>query len=742
MGWRRTFTPYLLSGLILALTLVAWFFTISSIALHNDARFETVADEVRDAVVGRLQTYQNLLLETRGLFHAAPSLSRQQFRTYVEDLRLLEFYPGMIGLGFSRRVTPAEVSRFEASVRREGHPDYRIWPAGPRDDYFAIDYLEPGRPVNMRAFGYDMFTEARRRHAMEEARDTGLPVATPFVKLVQGAEQGGEAPGFLIYVPVYAGGTVPASVEARRRNLLGFVYSPFRAAELFRAVFPPDSNEGVSFRIGIQDYEGGEKEIFAFREREGAGENLARSFEFTIAGRPWVVTVLPTREFLRANSRALPNVIFAAGALFALLSFWLLKSQLLYSVAEKQRNRELALLNRVGRRISSQLDLDKLVQGITDAGRELSGAAFGAFFYTKEISGGEKLVLYTLSGAEREAFANFPMPRATGVFAPTFHGEAPVRSDDITKDPRYGKNAPYAGLPDGHLPVKSYLAVPVRSASDQVLGGLFFGHPLPGRFSAREEQLIVGLAAQAAVAMDNAQLYKDAQEAVQARDEFLRIASHELKTPLTPLKLHMQGLSRDLKAGRDLDPARLQKIADTADQQIGRLNRLVEDLLDVSRISAGLLRLSPEAGDLRDVISDVMDRNRAQIAAAGMPLKVDAPDPIPANFDHLRLEQVLANLITNAVKYAPGAALEVSLRRENGGAELAVADRGPGISADDAERVFQRFERVGGAKISGLGLGLFITRQIVEAHGGSISVEENPGGGARFVVRLPLAATA
>ena len=131
---------------------------------------------------------------------------------------------------------------------------------------------------------------------------------------------------------------------------------------------------------------------------------------------------------------------------------------------------------------------------VTDAGVELSGAEFGAFFYNVVDSQGEAYLLYTLSGAPREAFSRFPNPRNTAVFAPTFEGTGVVRSDDIRVDPRYGKNAPYYGMPEGHLPVCSYLAVPVISRSGEVIGGLFFGHSQPGVFTERAEHILVGIA--------------------------------------------------------------------------------------------------------------------------------------------------------------------------------------------------------------------------------------------------------
>jgi PAS domain S-box-containing protein len=179
--------------------------------------------------------------------------------------------------------------------------------------------------------------------------------------------------------------------------------------------------------------------------------------------------------------------------------------------ALREEARTLEVLNRIGSTITAELDLERVVQTITDEATALTGAGFGSFFYNVTDELGERYTLYTLSGAPKEAFSKFPLPRNTAVFSPTFKGEGIVRSDDILQDPRYGKTGPHYGMPRGHLPVRSYLAAPVVSRSGEVMGGLFFGHPEPGIFSERAERLLKGIAGQAAIAIDNAHAYKAAQ---------------------------------------------------------------------------------------------------------------------------------------------------------------------------------------------------------------------------------------
>ncbi|HEX8137197.1 MAG TPA: PAS domain S-box protein [Pyrinomonadaceae bacterium] len=177
----------------------------------------------------------------------------------------------------------------------------------------------------------------------------------------------------------------------------------------------------------------------------------------------------------------------------------------------REATEETETLYRLGQVLAGELDLHKLVQSVTDVATEVTGAHFGSFFYNVLDERGASYMLYTLSGVPREAFTHFPMPRATDLFGPTFRGEGVVRIDDVRQDPRYGKNSPYYGMPEGHLPVVSYLAVPVISRSGEVLGGLFFGDPEPGVFTERHARIISGLAAQTAVAVDNARLFDSAQ---------------------------------------------------------------------------------------------------------------------------------------------------------------------------------------------------------------------------------------
>lgn len=185
----------------------------------------------------------------------------------------------------------------------------------------------------------------------------------------------------------------------------------------------------------------------------------------------------------------------------------------------RARTEALRAISQVNATIASELDRDTLVQSVLDAGRGMVGAAWGAFFYNVADNTGGDMTLYKISGARPEDFADYPMPRSTMIFGPTMSGEGIIRSDDITRDPRYGHNAPHSGMPEGHLPVRSYIAAPVVSRAGKVLGGLFFGHPAAGIFDEGAEEILSGLAAQAAVALENARLFKAAEDEIAQRRE-------------------------------------------------------------------------------------------------------------------------------------------------------------------------------------------------------------------------------
>lgn len=421
--------------------------------------------------------------------------------------------------------------------------------------------------------------------------------------------------------------------------------------------------------------------------------------------------------------------------------------------ALREERRLLEALNATGASIAAQLDLQALVQTVTDAGTQISGARFGAFFYNVINAAGERLLLYCLSGAPREAFEKFGIPRSTAVFSATFRGEGVVRSADITKDPRYGLMPPHYGMPKGHPPVRSYLAVPVISRSGEVIGGLFFGHPDVGVFTPRTEQLIVAVATQAATAIDNARLYDAAQreianreraeaalrEADRRKDEFLATLAHELRNPLAPIRQ-----AALISQSPSATEAQKRWSHDVISRQVQHMSLLLDDLLDVSRITRGTLELRRQSTELAAIVEAAVETARPAIDAKRHELLVNIPSAtVRFSADPLRLAQVLSNLLTNAAKYTdPEGQIRIDAGVSEGTLTVSVTDTGIGIPPEDIAGVFAMFSQVKSTQDrseGGLGIGLALAKGLVELHSGTLEARSRGiGFGSEFIVRLPL----
>jgi len=428
--------------------------------------------------------------------------------------------------------------------------------------------------------------------------------------------------------------------------------------------------------------------------------------------------------------------------------------------ALREETRTLEILNATGTLLAGQLELERVLQAVTDAATDVSGAGFGAFFYNATNDDGDRCQLYTVSGAPREIFERFGQPRASALFAPTFRGAPPIRIDDVLADPRYEAMGPNRGMPPGDPPVRSYLAVAVRSRSGEVLGGLFFGHPDPCVFTERAERLVLGVASQAGVALDNARLYEQAQRAAAERkalldseraarteaervsdtkDDFLATLSHELRTPLNAILGWAQVLRFTSRSADELR-AGLETIERNARVQA----QLIDDLLDMSRINSGKLRLEVQPLHPLSFIEAAIETVTPAAAAKGIRLeRIINPAAGPIAGDPRRLQQVVWNLLSNAIKFTPAdGTVQVVLQRLGAHAAIMVADNGIGIQPALMPHLFERF-RQGDAtttrRYGGLGLGLSLVKSLVELHGGTVGVTSaGEGKGTTVTVHLPL----
>jgi signal transduction histidine kinase len=298
-----------------------------------------------------------------------------------------------------------------------------------------------------------------------------------------------------------------------------------------------------------------------------------------------------------------------------------------------------------------------------------------------------------------------------------------VRELDTAKDEGRFEEESFRVRKDGSRFWANVVITPMRGSSNELVGFVKVTRDLTERRKMEEERLRLA----------------HAEEAIRLRDEFLSIASHELRTPLTALQLQLDVVRE--RASR-LDATVARKV-ERAKKMGDRLARLIDTLLDVSRIATGSLNLNVERSDLGETMREVVERHHESAASAGSELSLIVDGPVWGHWDRLRIEQIATNLVSNALKYGAGQPIELRVAQDAETAVFTVSDRGPGIPDGDRARIFERFERAASTRhYGGMGLGLYIARQITEAHGGTIAAENRPGGGACFSVRLPLVSRA
>ncbi|PCK83383.1 hypothetical protein CPT32_29530 [Rhizobium sophoriradicis] len=450
----------------------------------------------------------------------------------------------------------------------------------------------------------------------------------------------------------------------------------------------------------------------------------------------------------------------------------------------RAKSEALAVVNRAGAAITVEPDVERLTQIVVDAGVTLTGAEFGAFFYNVDDGGGGSYMLYALSGVDRKNFEKFPMPRNTKVFAPTFDGEGIVRSDDILLDPRYGQSAPHFGMPKGHLPVRSYLAVPVKSRDGSVIGGLFFGHAEPGRFSQAAEASLVSLAGQSAVAIDNIRLFRAAKVEIDQRRDMedqlrklnemleVRVAAEIAERQQAEAALQQAqkmesigkltgGVAHDFNNLLQVISGNLQLLGKDVAENGRAKERIANALVAVergSRLASQLLAfgrrqpLEPKVINIGRLVTGMDDMLRR---ALGEEIEVETvvSGGLWNTFaDPVQIENALLNLAINSRDAMDGAGrltievgnafLDDSYSRTHPEVKagqyvvLAVTDTGSGMTEAVKEQAFEPFFSTK-PEGKGTGLGLSMVYGFVKQSGGHVKIYSQAGQGT--TVKLYLA---
>jgi PAS domain S-box-containing protein len=691
----RTF-PLVVLTVSLVVTVVATYAFDRGITQRDAERFRSAVHSTRDRIEGRLDAYIAALLATRGLFSGDDPVTSGEFRRFVAALELQRLYPGIQGIGLSRRLDASERTRVEQELRAQGHEGFSIWPDGPREEWHTIAFLEPLDRRNQAALGYDMFTEPVRREAMARARDTGMPAASGKVTLIQEVDATKQA-GFLIYVPVYDGHGSPANTAERRERLFGFVYAPFRMDDLLAGIFGSEEQPDVAFQI-LEEADG---LLYGTHGRLTHHEQARFRADTTLdlAGRTWVVRVFSQPAFERASSRRLLPLVLAIGIAASAALF-------VFSLARSRGNEALRLQARV---------IENMSEGVSVADANgvilyTNPAEDGMFGYARGELVGRPLAVQSALSPEEQAERDAEVARAV-------HERGMWSGESFTVKKSGETFVTAARITGLEAAGRRYRVRVQEDVTDRK------------RAEAEREQLL-----------ERAQTARAEAEAANiAKDEFLAMLGHELRNPLAPMVTALQILrlkERD-RVGGELD---------ILERQMRHVVRLVDDLLEVSRVTRGKVALHPQRLRLATVISKAVEIASPLFEERRHTLDIDVPDELSVDGDEVRLAQVIANLLTNAAKFTErGGRIAIVAERSGGDVLVRVRDNGAGIAPELLPRVFDLFtqgQRTLDRSRGGLGIGLTLVRNLVEAHGGSVSAQsEGLGKGSEFVVRLPAPTT-
>jgi len=735
--------PWLALASLLGITFLWWQYSRRVVEREALAEFNFRTQEIHSLLEQRMLAYEQVLRGVMGLFDSGRSVTREDYRNYISALRVSDQYPGIQAIGFALIVPPAQKEKHVAGVRKEGFPAFTLRPEGKRDFYTSIVYIEPFSDRNLRAFGYDMYSEPVRRAAMEQARDTGLAALSGKVKLVQETNEEVQA-GCLMYLPVYKKGS-PLDTPARRRAAItSWVYAAFRMNDLMHRL---QGERAADIGVEIYDGPGVSGQALMFKSEEAATHGPRAKFErpvrLEINGHVWTVVFYSLPAFEAREDQGKPSLIAAAGVALSLL----LSLVLWFLINMRERAVELAR-EMTGKLRESEDRLRLLLDSAGEAiyGIDLEGNCTfcnNACLQLLGYKSQDELIGRNMHWQIHQKYADgshFPVEECR-IFQAFQRGTMSHVSDEVL------------WRADGTSFQAEYWSYPQRR-DGRILGAVVTFIDITDRKLAEEQLRRSRLELQDANVMLEAaikranQMAKEASQANAAKSEFLANMSHEIRTPMNSIIGFAELLQGSVRQERER--AWLDAILAS-----GRtLMDLIGDILDISRIEAGRLELYPEPVAVRAAAREVLKMFELKAGEKKLYLweEIDPSVPEALMLDGSRLRQILLNLVGNAVKFTAEGGVKLRIRAAalDGGRvrlELEVADTGIGIPSEHQTRIFSPFVQVaepGARRYGGTGLGLTITKRLVEMMGGTVSVASETGKGSVFTcvfpdIRLPQA---
>lgn len=671
--------PFVFLVFGLTATLYSWNYIRNLNRHKTQESLDRFAEDIKETIINRLETYEDVHLAGGALFNAFGSVSKNQWKQWVTANHVISKYPGIKGLGICDVLPATDTAAYVSRIRKE-IPSFRIRSLNSmeHDTLFLIRYLEPFAE-NQGALGFNMGSETIRRNALDSARSSGHTFMTSRIQLIQDTMN---RAGFLMYVPIYKN-TDTNTVSDRLKNFRCYVYSPFIVEDFINPLVKTELahiSSFFSFQLSVLKDDRVKEELYSFQGDAKAELDLQSKDEFRIYGEEWVLDVQPTIRFQNtfANKQAI-TVLIGGIVVTSLLS-------LLLASLIGTRKRAILIADEItGELKSLNIFYDNLLQSMNDAFVVVTpdlrimkvNRRFLDYFHDNETSNLynpiSETALYEIAG------------ELQGVV------QSGVEKEKVF---RLYNNRYY-----------SVVFTPIK------------------RENGKLDSVLIVLTD-----------ITDKIENEQRKNDFIGFATHELRTPLTNLKAYTQLGEKLYREGKIIESCEFYR---KVNGFIEDLIKLVNELHDVTKYSSGKLVGEKQHVDISMLVSEVVDSYRVSYPHHHFHLEVERDMHVHA--DKQRLIQVISNYISNAVKYAPDSK-EVVIKCEGTGSDVVVMvkDFGPGIPEESKPKLFDRFYRIKKyAKMEGLGLGLFLCKEIIEAHGGKVWVNSTEGNGAEFYFSLP-----